>query len=97
MRNMIAIIALALITTSRAPAQPLADRVPDNAIIYVGWRGSDDLGSGYKDSHLAAILAQSNFSAVFNDFLPRVILKAGQTNKDASQKLQLLTSIGGPL
>ena len=75
--------------------QPLADRVPADAIVYAGWRGSDELGPTYKDSHLAAILAQSNFSAVFNDFVPRLLLKAGQKNPDGVKAMQTMQSIGG--
>ena len=36
---------LSILVISTAVAQPLADRVPSDAIIYVGWRGSENPGA----------------------------------------------------
>ena len=53
--SFIVLVAVAF-TTAPAPAQPLADRLPDGALIYIGWAGSESMGPGYAGSHLEAIL-----------------------------------------
>src|SRR3954464_3277065 len=54
------IIAVALIAlvawVSSAGAQPLADRVPADALLYVGWAGSEHLAPAYAQSHLKGLI-----------------------------------------
>ena len=40
-RSFIVLVAMALAVVP-ARAQPLADKVPDDAVIYVAWAGTDD-------------------------------------------------------
>src|SRR2546427_13232245 len=67
---------------SSASAQPLADRVPADAIVYVGWRGAENV-PGYNESHLKAILDQSNIPAVFSQMLPQLIALASRQDPNA--------------
>src|SRR5687767_12502841 len=48
-RYFVGLIAIAFIS---APvlAQPLADKVPDDAIVYIAWAGTDALADPYKQS-----------------------------------------------
>lgn len=39
-----------------ANAQPMIDRVPGDAMVYVGWRGADDMGEDYEGSHLQGVV-----------------------------------------
>lgn len=39
-----------------ASAQPMIDRVPGDALVYVGWRGADDMGADYEGSHLQGVV-----------------------------------------
>src|SRR5947209_2553065 len=75
---------------------PLADRVPADAIVYVGWRGSADLGPGYPQSNLKAVLDDSNVPEFIDRFLPEVIDKLGQMNPEAGQVGQLVAAIAKP-
>jgi len=65
MKKLLAILLPCLVICTVAPAalaQALADRIPGDAEIYIGWRGSDDLGPGYDSSHLKAVIDASKFS-----------------------------------
>src|SRR3954453_7413005 len=95
-RLIIVTIAIALVS-SPAFAQPLADKVPANSLFYFGWRGSEDLGPAYGDSHLKAILDQSNIPAVFSDMIPRAVFRVGRDNPQVGNVLKSITKVAGPM
>lgn len=70
-------------------AQPLADKVPDGTILYFGWRGGDDPGPGYAESHLKAVLAESNLQKVFTQMVPAAITRIAREEPDAEQPLRI--------
>jgi prepilin-type processing-associated H-X9-DG protein len=80
-----------------AAAQPLADRVPGDALVYVGWTGSESMPPAYAGSHLKAVLDESKFADFVNGSIPKLLQKAGMANPQAGQVAQLVTAIGGPL
>lgn len=92
----ILIAALVLAFVSAASAQPLADRVPANALFYFGWRGVDDPGPGYSDSHWKAILDQSNIPMVFEQTLPQVMRVIGQKDREAAEAFEVLAVLVPP-
>jgi prepilin-type processing-associated H-X9-DG protein len=75
-------------------AQPLADRIPADAVVYVGWRGSQDLGAPYENSHLKAILDASDLPKVFSEFLPQLAQKIGERQPDVQEIMALVSTIG---
>lgn len=79
-----------------ALAQPLADHVPADAMIYVGWRGSADLGPGYAQSNLKAVMDDTQIQDFIDRFLPEVIDKVSQMNPEAGQVGQMLAAIAKP-
>jgi hypothetical protein len=97
MRKITALVLVALFFAPKASAQPLADKVPANPVIYFGWSGSDNLGPAYADSHTKALLDQSNFPAVFNDMIPRAVARISMANKDAGEVARTIVSIGSPM
>lgn len=88
---------IVLVAWAQAFAQPLADRVPADAIVYVGWSGSRDMGPGYAGSHLKAVLDQSDIPEFVNEFLPAVMKRIGQEDRDAAEAMQLASEIGKDL
>ena len=52
-------ILLTLVFASIAYGQPMAERVPADAVVYVGWQGTDSL-NGYENSHLKGVIDSSN-------------------------------------
>jgi hypothetical protein len=77
-----------------AAAQPLADRIPDDAIFYFGWRGADAPGSGYSESRLKAFLDASALPQLINDALPKVLDKLGEKDRGAAIFRELLGKLG---
>ncbi len=77
--------------------QALADRVPSDAIIYVGWRGADSLGPGYPNSNLKAVLDQSQIPQFIEEFLPKLADRLAQENPQATEPLNIVKTIAGPM
>jgi prepilin-type processing-associated H-X9-DG protein len=78
-------------------AQPLADRLPADTLLYAGWRGADSMGPGFAGSHLKAILDASDFSQLINEFLPAVFQRIAQEDRDAAEVLPIMAAIGRPM
>src|SRR5438045_2059977 len=83
--RLIACCVLLCASVVPASAQPLADRVPDDAISYLGWAGTDALGSQYDKSHLKGVVEASSMPQFLNDFLPRVIDRVGGEGPQARE------------
>ena len=63
------VMFLIALTATRAGAQPLADRVPGGAMLYVGWAGADSPNTGYAGSHLEAVMKDINFKTLFDQVM----------------------------
>jgi hypothetical protein len=102
MRNlMIAMLALliAFSVAARADAAvpPLADRVPGDAILYLGWAGTDALSTQYDASHLKKVVDASDMSALFSDFVPKLIERVSKEDENVAEVLTQVVQIGKPL
>src|SRR5687767_10837230 len=95
MRRLIAVALLAVLPAA-ALAQPLADRVPDDAILYVGWSGTSGLGPAYQESHLKAVVDASNIGQLFTEFVPNAIAKISEKEGEGPppEVVKLASSIG---
>src|SRR5262245_11940995 len=96
-RRILLAIAAICFVSPLVRAQTLADKLPDDAILYVGWAGSESLGAAYEGSHLKAMLADSNFPQLFSEFLPRVIQRIGAKEPQAIEIYRLVAAIGEPM
>jgi prepilin-type processing-associated H-X9-DG protein len=84
MRIVLAIVLVIATLSSSAFAQPLAERVPPDALIYIGWAGSTQLGPDYDGSHLKAVLASSGVRALVDQTVGDLIGKVpGGSERDA--------------
>jgi prepilin-type processing-associated H-X9-DG protein len=92
----IAFVFAAILAPLIAAAQPLADHVPADAMIYVGWRGSADLGPDYAQSNLKAVLDDSQVADFIDRFLPAVMDKVSQLNPQAGGVGQIISAIAKP-
>ena len=93
------LLALLILVASAsiARAQALADRVPANSIIYVGWNGVEGPGKDYEGSHLQAVLKDSSIPAFVNEFLPKVLDRLGEENRDAAEAVRLFKALATPM
>ena len=93
-----AIIAfLTLAAAVTAPAQPLADRIPGDAIVYVGWAGADTLGPGYDASHLKAMVDASEARRVIDEVIPAIIDRIAEKEPDAREAAALARDMVAPM
>jgi prepilin-type processing-associated H-X9-DG protein len=66
-------------------AQPLADRVPSDAAVYFGWKGTENLGSAYSGSHLKAVLDSSDLVNAWEKLRPQLLQKLAEQNPEQQQ------------
>jgi prepilin-type processing-associated H-X9-DG protein len=86
------ILLLVLASSADLYAQPLADRLPGDTVIYAGWRGSGDLGPAYAESHARALVDESNLPELFDQFVPAAIARLGRDDAEAARLLELARS-----
>jgi prepilin-type processing-associated H-X9-DG protein len=93
-RNRIAFLLVAALLTTPVFAQSLADRVPGDAVIYAGWKGTDDPGAGYAQSHLKAMVDASNVDQLLHLTIPQIIAKYGGVDPQVGEVLRVLNTVG---
>ncbi|HET6248933.1 MAG TPA: DUF3352 domain-containing protein [Tepidisphaeraceae bacterium] len=86
-----------LLIPAFARAQALADHLPADTTLYIGWSGADASVPGFKGSNFETILNSSNMRAVVDDFLPRALDRAAREDKDVEEAVQVLKTVVGPL
>ena len=89
--------SLVLIIACAATAQPLADRIPQDAVVYIGWSGSESMGPGYANSHLKAVIEASKIPELVKESIPRLLENLGHQDEDAAEMMGLISAIGGPM
>ncbi len=93
MRFAFTFVLAVLVAPAVTLAQALADRLPGDAEIYVGWSGADSIGPGYDQSHLKAILAASQLGAFFRDSIPHLIAVIGEKDAESGQQVRQVQGI----
>ena len=90
--------ALALLgLAAAAPAQaPLAEVIPADALVYIGWQGTDALGPTYANSNMKGVVDALNVQAVLDAALKQAGLEAAKDPKKLAN-LTLATSLGSDL
>jgi hypothetical protein len=68
--------------------------VPSDAVVYIGWQGSDSLGTPYEKSHLKGVIDSSNIPQFFSEFLPRLIERLGKEDAQAAAVFRSIHGIG---
>lgn len=85
----LAVVSIGLLGGSRAAlaqAQveaPMAQRVPSDALVYVGWAGADSVRQTYAGSHAEALLNASNFQVLLERTFPALGQSLGSQNEKA--------------
>jgi len=82
-------------TANLSRAQALADHVPADAMVYVGFKGGDSPGAGYDGSHLQAILSASDLPRLMHDLAPELAARLGLENRLAASMTTSVMNIGG--
>ncbi|MFI5379283.1 MAG: hypothetical protein ACHRHE_08300 [Tepidisphaerales bacterium] len=90
-------VALGIVLALPAIGQVLADRVPADAVVYVGWAGADEMGPAYAKSHLAALMADSAMPQVFSDLLPALAKRIAREDAEAGEIFGTILAVADPL
>ncbi|MFN3165441.1 MAG: hypothetical protein ACE37H_00085 [Phycisphaeraceae bacterium] len=92
LRSALALAALCFALPSLA--QPLIEQVPEDAALYVGWRGATDMGPDYEGSHMQGVIEQTGLL----DALPQLFEAAQAFGEEMEgEELADLIGMGGTL
>jgi prepilin-type processing-associated H-X9-DG protein len=91
------VIAVVVSSVHSVSAQPLADRIPSDAVIYVGWAGADSMGPGYDGSHLKAILDAADIPRFINEALPKAVHRLGEQERQAGEAANVAAEVLRPM
>lgn len=78
----------------RLAAQPLADRVPADALFYAGWQGTNALAPQYEASHLKAVLDSTTLVEFLTEQLPE---KLGSQNPQQAAQFKYVMQLARSL
>lgn len=95
------LVAAILVCASEAGAQPLADRVPADSIVYFGWQGAEGLTPAYGKSRLKAVLDATDANQILDTFIPQLVKRVsqekGEDAKQAAEVGKVFGELAGPL
>jgi hypothetical protein len=92
LKQLLAVLFLT-VTAIHATAQPLAEWVPADAVVYIGWRGVDDPDLGYAGSNLQSLGNATDLAGALAQTLD-VIERANAGDEWAGLVVELIRSIG---
>src|ERR1700760_753616 len=97
MKRILFLIAVMLAPVFCFAAPPLVDRIPGDAMVYIGWTGVNSVGPAYGDSHLKAVLDASGIPKVVDDVIPAVLEKLAKEDAQAREIIPKVVAITAPM
>lgn len=73
--------------------QPLADRVPSDAVVYVGWVGTGALAGPYQGTHLQGIMEHSDIPQLADRVLPRLLERLREDDADTAELIEQFSGL----
>jgi prepilin-type processing-associated H-X9-DG protein len=100
MRRLFCFLTVVVLTIAFVPAaaraQALVDKIPDDAVIYIGWAGTDNLGAAYEGSHLKAVVDSTDWNDFVTRFIPAVMNKVAGEAPDAAEFSKAFSALATP-
>ncbi len=81
----------------QASAQPLADKVPADAMLYIGWQGIDQLGAEYEQSRFKAILDESGYKELVGPFFESLMARISEEKPGEAMMAAMVLDLLKPL
>ncbi|HEX8916603.1 MAG TPA: H-X9-DG-CTERM domain-containing protein [Humisphaera sp.] len=91
------LLACCAASAATVRAQPLADQVPADAVVYVGSQGFESKGAGYAGSHLEGVMKAGDVQALVDQTLPQLLDKLAQKDRGAAEVIGIAMPILKPL
>jgi hypothetical protein len=91
-----AFVAALFISTASLFAHPLADRVPGDARVYLGWSGAEAMPGDLANSRWGAILAESRWRELFTTYLDAIEARVVQESPRAREVFDVVRTVGAP-
>ena len=89
-------LVLVLLLPQCLSAAPLADRVPADAIVYVGWQGSRAAGPAYEASRMKQVVDVSDIGQM-RRFVERLAARIGRDEAAVAEAAAVLTPVADVL
>jgi prepilin-type processing-associated H-X9-DG protein len=80
-----------------ARGQALADRVPGDAVVYLGWAGCEQAGEAYAASHLKAVLDASDVQATLQQLLPQALAGISADDPKSAEQARAWLGVFGAM
>jgi len=93
MKIRLALLMVLALSPATAFSQALVDRVPADAFVYVGWKGTDALGPVYEKSKLKKFIDGSSIPEVLHTTLPQLIAKASEDEPGKADDVKQLSHV----
>ncbi|MGH7213984.1 MAG: hypothetical protein ACREIT_04405 [Tepidisphaeraceae bacterium] len=78
-------------------AQPLAERVPGDAVVYLAWQGYGSVGKEFEKSRLRAVVAEVNFRTMWDEYIPKMIAKIGEKDPKGAETMREFLKLAKPM
>src|SRR5512138_3319576 len=93
MRVLLGWLVAMVLVPGLAMGQPLADRVPSDAVVYVGWAGTGSLAGRYQGTHLEGVMQHSDIPQLADRVLPGLLDRVREDNADAAELMEQLCAM----
>jgi len=89
------LLVLSLLLALPSTAQTLIDQVPSSAALYVGWRGTADVGPGYEGSNLQGVLKEIGLLEAVPEMMGLLeqLGEEGHIEEDEAQILSMVATL----
>ncbi len=89
------LLCVALLLALPTAAQTLIEKVPASAALYVGWRGSTDMGPGYEGSNLQGMLNEIGLLDAVPELVDLIddLGQKGRIGEDEAQMLDMVSTL----
>ncbi len=97
MKKCLAFLLTLVLFASVGRAQLLSERVPADAVVFVGWKGVDELGPGYDQTRLKKFIDASAIRELIDRSIPGLLARIGESDRHAQELTDLLVTFAKPM
>lgn len=93
-RLLVLTVAALLLCPLGALAQPMAELIADDAMVYVGWKGAGAVAGEYGQSRLKAVLDASTLPRLLGESLPAALRQVAGNDPAVGQTIEVIMGAG---